>query len=90
MITIFDDAKALSRGAAEFFVRVAREALLNYFPIPVGQVHPLEFGPTPAEGKNVAAGFSRRLNDWGAIGALILGWFNFPLAFCGVLGITSP
>ena len=90
MITIFDDAEVLSRGAAEFFVRVDREALLNYVPIPIGQVTPLECGPAPAEGKNVAAGFSRRLNDWGDVGALILSCFNFPLAFCLVLGITSP
>ena len=113
MITVFDDAEALSLGAAEFFVRVAREAvasrgrfavalsggatprrpyellaraplrdqvdwtrthifwgdergvppddprsnarlarevLLNYVPIPVAQVHPMDCGPDPAEG----------------------------------------
>jgi 6-phosphogluconolactonase len=113
MIRVFDDAEALSRGAAEFFVRVAQEAvasrgrftvalsggstprrtyellarpplrnqvdwtrthlfwgdersvapddprsnarlaretLINYVPIPVAQVHPMECGPEPAEG----------------------------------------
>ena len=113
MIRVFDDAEALSRGAAEFFVqvareavasrgrfivalsgggtprrtyellarpplrdqvdwtrthifwgdergvapddprsnaRLAREALINYVPIPVAQVHPMDCGPDPAEG----------------------------------------